>query len=101
MQMQSPPPGNHTSAVAVSNVSRNGSWLMHDDEELFVPLGEIPWCRDATIEQVCEAKWPSPRHRYWPKLDVDLAVDSIREPQKFPLVSPAGVQLRVRTGRDT
>jgi hypothetical protein len=24
---------------------------------------------------------------YWPELDVDLAVESIRHPEKFPLVS--------------
>jgi hypothetical protein len=77
--------------VEVSNVSRNGFWLLLGDEELFVPFAEFPWFRDATIEQICDVTWPSPRHLYWSKLDVDLAVESIREPQKFPLVSRAGV----------
>jgi hypothetical protein len=26
-------------------------------------------------------------HLYWPQLDVDLSVDSIRHPENFPLVS--------------
>jgi hypothetical protein len=26
-------------------------------------------------------------HLYWPDLDIDLAVESIRHPEKFPLVS--------------
>jgi hypothetical protein len=30
---------------------------------------------------------PSPHHLRWPDLDVDLAVESIRDPEKFPLVS--------------
>src|SRR3546814_7518272 len=30
---------------------------------------------------------PSPQHLYWPDLDIDLAVDSIRHPERFPLVS--------------
>jgi hypothetical protein len=30
---------------------------------------------------------PSPHHLRWPDLDVDLAVESIRNPEKFPLVS--------------
>jgi hypothetical protein len=91
MQMSSAPLGKHTSAVEVSNVSRNGFWLLLGDEELFVPFAQFPWFRSATIEQICDVAWPSPQHLYWSKLDVDLAVESIREPQKFPLVSRAGV----------
>jgi hypothetical protein len=30
---------------------------------------------------------PSPDHLYWPGLDVDLAVESIGHPERFPLVS--------------
>ena len=91
MPMSPAPLGKHTSAVEVSNVSRNGFWLLLGDEELFVPFAAFPWFRDATIEQICDVNWPSPHHLYWPRLDVDLAVESIREPQKFPLVSRAGV----------
>jgi hypothetical protein len=34
---------------------------------------------------------PSPDHLYWPKLDVDLAVESVRHPERFPLVTQTGV----------
>jgi hypothetical protein len=30
---------------------------------------------------------PTENHLYWPELDVDLSVDSLRNPQAFPLVS--------------
>jgi hypothetical protein len=30
---------------------------------------------------------PQPHHLYWPELDVDLAVESIRNPGAFPLVA--------------
>jgi hypothetical protein len=33
---------------------------------------------------------PSAHHLYWPDLDIDLAVESIRDPASFPLVSKAG-----------
>jgi hypothetical protein len=33
---------------------------------------------------------PSAHQLYWPELDVDLAVASIRNPKAFPLVSKAG-----------
>ena len=51
--MSSAPLGKHTSAIEVSNVSRNGFWLLLGDEELFVPFAQFPWFRDATIEQIC------------------------------------------------
>jgi hypothetical protein len=28
---------------------------------------------------------PTPDHLYWPDLDVDLSVESIRHPERFPL----------------
>ncbi len=78
-------PGASTSAAEVTNVSKNGLWLLLGDEELFLPYSEFPWFKEATIEQVCEVEWPAPNHLYWPRLDIDLAVESIRNPAAFPL----------------
>jgi hypothetical protein len=64
-------------------------WLLLGDEELFVPFSSFPWFRDASIGKLTEVELPSPHHLYWPALDVDLAVDSIRHPEQFPLVSRA------------
>jgi hypothetical protein len=88
--MKSAPLGEGTSAVEVSNVSPHGFWLLLGDEELFVPFAEFPWFREATIRQIGHVERPSDHHLYWPDLDVDLAVESIRNPKAFPLVSKAG-----------
>lgn len=80
-------PGVATSEIEVSLVSNKGFWLLLKDEELFVPYSEFPWFRQATVEQVTTVEWPTPNHLYWPLLDVDLAVDSIRDPSQFPLVA--------------
>ena len=82
--------GQSTSAVEVTNVSKHGFWLLLGDEELFVPFAEFPWFREAPIGKLTEVEQPSPHHLYWPALDVDLAVESIRHPEQFPLVSRAG-----------
>jgi hypothetical protein len=76
-----------TSVVEVTHVSRHGFWLLLDSEELPVPFTEFPWFRDATIAQLMDVAWPTPEHLYWPQLDVDLSVASIRDPGAFPLVS--------------
>ena len=82
-------PGALTSQVEVTNVSKNGLWLLLGDEELFLPFSDFPWFRDATIGELCNIEYPTNNHLYWPSLDVDLAVESIRNPSAFPLVSAA------------
>ena len=81
--------GTITSGAEVTHVSRHGVWLLLDNEELLVPFAQFPWFKQATIEQLSTVEWPSSNHLYWPQLDVDLAVESIRDPSAFPLVSKA------------
>jgi hypothetical protein len=80
--------GTNTSQVEILNISKHGFWLLLDEEEeLFVPFLEFPWFRKALVEQLFSVERPSPHHLYWSELDIDLHIDSIRNPQKFPLLS--------------
>jgi len=76
-----------TSEIEVSLATNQGFWLLLGNEELFVPYSEFPWFKKARIEEIVNIQWPSPDHLYWPLLDVDLSVESIRNPGKFPLRS--------------
>jgi hypothetical protein len=82
--------GKLISEAEVANVSPHGFWLLLEEEELFVPFSAFPWFRDATIAQITNVEMPSARHLYWPSLDVDLSVESLRDPEAFPLVSRLG-----------
>ena len=79
-----------TSAVEVTHVFKHGFWLLLGAEELLVPFAQFPWFKTATIEQLSDVSWPSPNHLYWPQIDVDLSVESIRTPEAFPLVAKDG-----------
>ncbi|MEW6688056.1 MAG: DUF2442 domain-containing protein [Pseudomonadota bacterium] len=79
-------PGKRTSNVEVINVSEHGFWLLLGTEELFLPFSEFPWFRNAPLAKLSNIQRPQPHHLYWPDLDIDLAVDSIRDPSKFPLM---------------
>ncbi len=79
--------GTPTSAVEVTNVSSHGFWLLIGATERFVPFKEFPWFKDARIGELTNVQLQSPHHLYWPELDVDLAVDSIEHPERFPLIS--------------
>jgi hypothetical protein len=89
MSMTSVAPGRNTFPAEVTNVSTHGFWLFIGDRELFVQFEHFPWFRDASIGAIANVQLPSPHHLYWPDLDVDLAVESIEHPEKYPLVSRA------------
>ncbi len=78
-------PGAVTSEVEVSNISQHGFWLLLDGRELFLPFEEFPWFKRAPVETILRLERPQPGHLYWPDLDVDLSVDSIEYPERFPL----------------
>ncbi len=74
-------------AAEVTHVSKHGFWLLLDTEELLVPFEHFPWFKNATIDQLTDVQWPAQNHLYWPQLDADLSVESIRNPAAFPLIS--------------
>jgi hypothetical protein len=79
--------GTVTLVAEVTNVSTHCFWALLGDEELAVPFTDFPWFKRATIEQLSEVQRPTADHLYWPQLDIDLSVESIRNPENFPLVS--------------
>jgi len=87
--MKSAALGNNTSGPEVTNISQHGLWLLVGQEELFLSFEQFPWFQSAPIGKVLRVEQPSSQHLYWPDLDIDLAIESIRHPERFPLVSRA------------
>ena len=79
--------GTSTLVPEVTHVSKHGFWMLLDTEELLVPFEHFPWFKKATIEQLSDVQWPTENHLYWPQLDIDLSIESIRNPSAFPLVA--------------
>jgi len=77
-------------SVQVTDISPDGIWLLYKDEELFMPFDRFPWFRKGTIEAVLNVVEEMPGSFFWPDLDIDLVVDSIRHPEKYPLVAKDG-----------
>jgi hypothetical protein len=84
---KSAPRGNRGSGVEVTNVSSHGFWLLLDGRELFLDFKRFPWFLDATIRALTHVERPHPWHLCWPDLDVDLEVESIEHPERYPLTS--------------
>lgn len=73
--------------MEVTNISRHGFWLLLDDRELVVTFAHFPWFGNAAVNQLLNVERPAEDHLYWPDLDVDLSVDSIEHPERYPLIS--------------
>jgi hypothetical protein len=85
--MNSQPLGKSTSPVEVTHISNNGVWLLSDDREFFMSYDDFPWFKDEPIRKILKVEEPTPGHYYWPDLDVDIGVDTIEYPERFPLKS--------------
>ncbi|MGF1450777.1 MAG: DUF2442 domain-containing protein [Opitutales bacterium] len=71
----------------MTNVSPHGLWLLVDGEEHFLDYDAFPWFREGTIAQVTQVERSHKDHFYWPELDVDLDLDRIIRPERYPLIS--------------
>lgn len=85
--MSSEPLGIGTSGVEVTNVTSHGIWLLAGERELFLSYEDFPWFKDEPLKRILNVEEPSPGHFYWPDLDVDLGIDTIEHPERFPLKS--------------
>ena len=77
--------GKPISEVEVSNISSHGFWLFMADKEFFLPYNQFPWFEDATVKQICDVQLLHGNHLFWPQLDVDLELDSLQNPDNYPL----------------
>ena len=83
--------GKIASGVEVTNISTHGIWLLIGEQELFLSYEDFPWFKEVPIGNILHVEQPTPGHFYWPDLDIDLGIESIEHPERFPLkakVSP-------------
>jgi len=79
------PLGKNISEVEVTNITKHGLWLLSGDNEMFLSYEDFPWFKDVPVGKILNVEEPSPGHFYWPELDVDLGIQSIEHPERFPL----------------
>ncbi len=85
--MKSSTPGASTSEAEVTNIDAHGIWVYVDSREYFLPYADYPWFKDAKVSEIISVELLHGVHLHWPSLDVDLTVDSLENPGKYPLVA--------------
>ncbi len=83
--MTSSTPGASTLTAEITGISPLGLWLLAVDREYFIPFADYPEFRQATVDQLYRLDNPSPTQLYWPDLDIDIDLDALEDPQRFPL----------------
>jgi len=46
---------------------------------------DFPWFKNQPIRNIVNVELQGANHFYWPDLDVDLTVEAIEHPERFPL----------------
>ena len=79
------PPGKPIAVPTIAELTEDGFWLVLDDRRIFVDFREFPWFRGRSREELQNVERPFPDELRWPELDVDLTVDSLLHPERYPL----------------
>ena len=63
-----------------------GIMISVQGHDYFLSYNRIPWMQDAPIRSVLNVRMSGPEAIEWPDLDVDLEIDSLRHPERYPLL---------------
>ena len=85
MQTDSKNNFNNTSA-SVLMINAQGIMLSVCGHDYFLSYNRVPWMQDAPIRSVLNVQMSGPEAIEWPDLDVDLEIESLRHPERYPLV---------------
>jgi len=82
--------GSNISKVEIQGISNHGIWIYVDGEEYFLSYSSYPWFLNARVEQVYNVEFLFGGQLRWPDLDVDLELDALKHPEKYPWVYDGG-----------
>jgi len=74
-----------TGKIEVTNIERDGFWILLPENEYFVSFDQYPAFKQAKIEQIFNFRYDEDEIR-WTDLDVDLEIEALRHPENYPLI---------------
>jgi hypothetical protein len=77
--------GKNTSFVEVINISAHGVWILIREREYYLPYDVFPWFKSAKISDILDVRLEHDEYLFWPTLNIDLELESIKHPDSFPL----------------
>jgi len=74
-------------SVSVENITPFGIWIFAKEKEYFLSYKDYPYFKEQTLNSIQNVQLLHGYHLYWPELDVDLEIDNLENPGKYPLKS--------------
>ncbi len=73
-------------SVSVLMINAQGIMLTVDGNDYFLSYNRVPWMKDAPISSVLNVQREGQSAIAWPDLDVDLEIESLKHPERYPLI---------------
>ncbi len=74
-------------SVSIENITPFGVWILVKGKEYFLKYSDYPYFENQTIKSIQNVKLLHEFHLHWPDLDIDLEIDNLENPEKYPLKS--------------
>ncbi len=84
--MKSSTIGKNTSQAEVQDITKHGVWLYVQGKEYLLSYKDFPWFKDAKVSEIYNVEFVHEGHLHWPDIDVDIEIDSLKNPNNYPLV---------------
>ncbi len=78
-------PSSALEQAQITSIEQDGFWLLTQEGEFFVPFEKYPAFQKARVEQIFNFEQDDDAF-YWPELDIDIELDALKHPEKYPLV---------------
>ena len=76
----------NSTSVSVFMINGQGIMISVGGQDFFLSYNRVPWMREASINDVLNIRMCGNDAVEWPALDVDLEIDSLRHPERYPLL---------------
>ena len=77
--------GSNTLTNEVTGITKDGLWIYVNEKEYYIPFKEYPMLKNKPVDQIFDLKYSPPNHLYWEGLDIDIELEALRNPEKYPL----------------
>ena len=73
-------------SVKVLSINSEGVYLELAGKDYFISYNRVPWFRNARVSEIMNVSLMGRMGIRWEDLDVDLEIDSLEHPEKYPHV---------------
>ncbi len=82
--MKSNDDGKSTLEPEVTQIDRQGIWILIDDKEYFLSFEKFPRFRNATVGEIHNVQIVNDHELHWPDLKLNLSIESFGKPEHVP-----------------